>query len=155
MPMIDQSRIPGLKLLAEAAADVLPEDGDPAYVARAALDICTAGHWTDDARLVSAIDCARRYWTGRASEEERDKVRHEIVAHAEMLRTQGAGDSQEWCKYALTMRALDAMNSSNGFEVDYLLDFSLKAGIPLAVIRAALEAHVPGLSGAIAERSRT
>jgi hypothetical protein len=151
--LINQSSNPELKILAKALAQTLPEDhspGDPAYLSKAALDICLAGHWTSDKLLDAGIDCARRYWKGEASEEERESIRLQAVYRAEALRKQGHQFSPEWCKHALVMSALDVRSPSTMFEADYLLDFSLKAGLSLEAIRDALVAHVPGLSEALA-----
>jgi hypothetical protein len=149
---LDQSSIPDLKTLAEALARTLPEDhspGDPAYLSRAALDICLAANWASDNLLGTAIDCARRYWMGQASEQARESVRSQVVERAEALRKQGQQFSPEWCKYALVMWSLDIRTPSTSHEADYLLDFSLKAGVSLKTIREALVAQVPGLSEAL------
>jgi hypothetical protein len=147
--MLDQSSVPGLKELAEGLSKVLPDDGsrgDPEYLARSALDICLSVNWNSDDLFVAAVDCARRYWAGQASEDERERVRGDVVNRAESVRKAGRQLSPEWCKYALAMSALDVRTPSSIFAADYLMDFSLKAGVPITVIRRALEAHVPGLS---------
>jgi hypothetical protein len=148
--MFDQATIPGLKLLAEAVGDVLEKtNGDPQYLSRAALQICTSAKWADSP-LLFAIACAHRYWSGHASEAERETVRTTVVNRAEILRKEGHQFSKEWCQCALVMSALDVRTSSDAFAADYLLDFSLKAGVPLVAIRQALEANVPGLSEKLA-----
>ena len=148
--MRDQSSDPDLHVLARALADVLPEDseGEPQYLSRSALDICIAGHWQADQLFDAAVECAHSYWDGKASEEEREAVRTEVVRHAESLRKE-VGRSPEWCRYALAMWSLDIRTPSNGYGADYLLEFALEAGVPLASIRQALETHVPGLPAAI------
>ena len=141
------------KVLADALSEALPEDnsrGDPQYLSRSALAICLAANWADDKLLVTAIDCARGYWAGRVSEEERENMRVKVVEQAEALRKQGLHFSPAWCKYALVMGSLDVRTPSNGFAADYLLDFALKAGVSLEVIRKALEANVPGLTAILA-----
>jgi hypothetical protein len=155
--MLDQSKIPGLQVLAKALNDALPEDnsrGDPQYLSRSALAMSLAANWGGDQQLTAALECARRYWAGLASDEERGKTREQVVQHAEALRKQGMHFSPEWSRYALVMSALDVLTPSNGYAADYLLDFALKAGIPLEDIRKALEANVPGLTEALAGRSR-
>jgi hypothetical protein len=154
--LLNQSSIPELKVLAEALADVLPEDnsrGDPQYLSRSALDICLAGNWTSDELLVKATACASKYWAGHASEEEREKVRAEVIDRSKALISQGLQFSPEWCKCALAMSALDVLTPSNGFAADYLLEFSLKAGVSIKTIRESLVAHVPGLSEALVIKS--
>lgn len=146
--MRDQSSDPELRVLARALADVLPEDGDPQYLSRSALDICVAEHWQAHPLLDGAIDCAQRYWAGKASEQEREAVRDDVVRHSEALRLKN-GRSAEWCRYALAMWSLDIRTASNGYGADYLLEFALEAGVALPTIRQALETHVPELSAAI------
>jgi hypothetical protein len=144
--MFDQATIPGLKFLAESVGNVLEEtDGNPRYLSRAALQICISAKWTDGP-LNFAIACAERYWSGQASEAEREAARTTVVNRAEILRKGGYQFSKEWCQCALVMSALDVRTSSDAFAADYLLDFSLKAGVPLGAIRKALEATIPGLS---------
>jgi hypothetical protein len=151
----DQSSDPKLHDLARALAQVLPEDSsEPRHLSLSALDICVAGHWQADPLLASAIDCARRFWEGAASDDEREGVRTEVVRHAESLRKE-SGRSPEWCRYALAMWSLDARTASTNHAADYLMEFALEAGIPLASVRQALEAHVPGLSAAIQHLSRS
>ena len=53
--VLDQSSIPGLRPLAQALSEALPDDdpgGDPQYLARSALDICLAGNWSGDELLL-------------------------------------------------------------------------------------------------------
>jgi hypothetical protein len=154
--LLDQSSIPGLRALADALNDVLPEDnsrGDPQYLSRSALDICLSTEWTDDSQLAAGIACARRYWAGVASDEERAATREKIVEHADALRKQGPQFSPAWSKYSLVLTALDTLTPSNGFGADYLMDAALKVGVPLSVIRQALEANVPGLTERLAAES--
>lgn len=151
--MLNYSSIPELKIMAEALAQVLPEDhspGDPQYLSRSALAICLGAKWPADTLLDAGIDCARRYWLGEASDEERVSVRLQVVARAETLRKQGQHFSPEWCKHGLVMWALEVDSPSTMYEVDYLLECALKAGISLEVIRKALEENVPGLTAILA-----
>lgn len=151
--MLSQAKNPELERLWEALDAVLSENDalrDPRYLSRSALDMCLAANWDSDRLLAAALDCARRYWAGQAPEQERENLRTSVVRRAEELRRQGRQFSPEWCKYALVMSAMDVRTTSDAFAAEYLLEFALKAQIPLAVIRGALEANVPGLTEALA-----
>jgi hypothetical protein len=93
--VLNQSSIPVLRALAEALSLALPEDdsrGDPKYLSRSALAVSLAQNWSEE-ELTVALDCARRYWSGEASDQEREEMRARVVERTEGLRKRGLQDS--------------------------------------------------------------
>jgi len=154
--MLDQSSIPGLPVLVESLGDVLPEnhsEGDPAYLSKSALEVCTVQGWSGHSELLAqGIACAQKYWRGEASDDARKRMQMTLYDQLQLKQAQHGKESPEAAKYALVVWSLDAIASSSAFAADYFLDAAIRAGVSVETLRVALERNVPGLTAALAKR---
>jgi len=153
--LLNQASIPGLKVLADALGDVLPEDhsrGDPSYLAKSALEIIEAGQFAVDASIARAAACARKYWGGADSETDRESLRLELLGQSKSAEARVGKESPEAARYALASWSLDIVTPSSGYASDYLLDFAIRAGVSVETLQPILERNIPGLTEALQAR---